>query len=464
MFRRHHIIAGIILALLIAPLSYAQNGAQSGRTRGTRPDARANKNKRKAAPAPPPAVVKREVPAIISGDQNILVSATTKNILDIGLAKYGVCIIEYPETDSLYMVHPGDEKMVTVDRTGQKPHDPLVIRPGEQFVVPVDGSLDPSTVVSVQMGSGAVFTFRIYPVKSVLHNANRVVLSYRRDDIVRARIDAGLAVNYKPLPPSSYSSQDLTAASPVPSSSPAPAAALVQPSPAPAPVMVSSTAQIPPSLPVQTVQASSRPTQISDTLQSSHSSQPSPLPVVNNRVVNPTPASIVVSSNRAAERPTSLPAAAEPLSAPAAKTVISLREKMKDAVANPKGFSRSSQAIHGLSLSITRPLEFDGQNDYVVIAVRNRLKEPIRLVPGQPDFTIETLNGKKVSILSDPVAIAHLETTMPINNILAAGGTAYFAVAYSSPILDTHQTLRISIAQTLAADEPAIIDLSITSR
>src|SRR5213078_3320980 len=73
----------------------------------------------------------------------------------------------------------------------------LVLRPGTAFVAPPAGSTTrgPSASISVQMQSGVVVTFLIYPVRELSQNAHRCVVMYNRDEVVAARKAAGLAVN-----------------------------------------------------------------------------------------------------------------------------------------------------------------------------------------------------------------------------------------------------------------------------
>jgi hypothetical protein len=138
---------------------------------------------------------------------------------------------------------------------------------------------------------------------------------------------------------------------------------------------------------------------------------------------------------------------------------------MKQAVSSPKTFSPYSKSAHGVSVAVTLPLQVDAQSEYVVIAVRNTLSAPVRLLEGQPELNVETLDKHGRPILTAaPVDIRQIVSTLPDSRIIAPGSTVYFTVAFTSPVLDANQYLRVTVGQTLAADEPSIIDLSVKSR
>jgi hypothetical protein len=142
----------------------------------------------------------------------------------------------------------------------------------------------------------------------------------------------------------------------------------------------------------------------------------------------------------------------------------SLRDFMKEIVAEPKAFSKYSKPLYGLSVAVSRPKDSNLETRMIVIAVKNTLAESVRLVSGQPDLFIETLDDKKRPVLVEPIQKLGLETTAPVGDLLASGSTVYYAVAFTPPILGTHQFLRISVAQTTAADSPSAVDLTIKSR
>lgn len=156
----------------------------------------------KPSPSPaamvPVALVNPSQPEYMSGEANVTVRGNQNPIIRLGLAQNGVNVIEFPAADSFFMIHPGNSELVLFDEeTAKLSKRSLVLRPGAAFVAPPAGSATrgPSASISVQMQSGIVVTFLIYPVRELSQNAHRCVVMYNRDEVVAARKAAGLAVN-----------------------------------------------------------------------------------------------------------------------------------------------------------------------------------------------------------------------------------------------------------------------------
>jgi hypothetical protein len=150
------------------------------------------------SPMVPVALVNPAQPEYMSGEANVTVKGNQNPTIRLGLAQNGVNVIEFPAADSFFMVHPGNSELVAFDEeTAKLSKRTLVLRPGAAFVAPPAGSTakSPSASISVQMQSGVVVTFLIYPVRELSHNAHRCVVMYNRDEVVAARKAAGLAVN-----------------------------------------------------------------------------------------------------------------------------------------------------------------------------------------------------------------------------------------------------------------------------
>ena len=154
------------------------------------------------SPSPPTlvpvALVNPAPPEYLSGEANVTVKGNQNPTIRLGLAQNGVNVIEFPAADSFFMVHPGNSELVAFDEeTAKLSKRTLVLRPGAAFVAPPAGSTakSPSASISVQMQSGVVVTFLIYPVRELSQNAHRCVVMYNRDEVVAARKAAGLAVN-----------------------------------------------------------------------------------------------------------------------------------------------------------------------------------------------------------------------------------------------------------------------------
>jgi hypothetical protein len=100
-----------------------------------------------------------------------------------------------------------------------------------------------------------------------------------------------------------------------------------------------------------------------------------------------------------------------------------------------------------------------------VFKVRNSKKTGARLVPGQPEIYIETVNDQGKPVNFEPVKKLVQHTTVLGGNELIPGrAVEYFAVGYEAPILGAKQRLSVAAAITTAADEPAIALLNTEAR
>jgi len=189
------------------PKTAAESGPARGPTRGRRshvstPAARKPAETR-PSPSPTPLVpavtlVSNGPAEYLSGEANVTVKGNQNPIIKLGLAQNGVNIIEFPASDSFFMIHPGNSDLVSFDQdTARLSKRSLVLRPGAAFVAPPPESASrvPSASISVQMQSGVVVTFLIYPVRELSQNAHRCVVMYNRDEVIASRRAAGLAVN-----------------------------------------------------------------------------------------------------------------------------------------------------------------------------------------------------------------------------------------------------------------------------
>src|SRR6266446_3478275 len=205
--RRRSQVMGVVLVLMMfSAFVVAQQRGQSKQpeksAQGHRPVARVVPPAAKPSPSPtsmvPVALVNPSQPEYMSGEANVTVRGNQNPIIRLGLAQNGVNVIEFPAADSFFMIHPGNSELVSFDEeTAKLSKRSLVLRPGAAFVAPPEGSTTrgPSASISVQMQSGIVVTFLIYPVRELSQNAHRCVVMYNRDEVVAARKAAGLAVN-----------------------------------------------------------------------------------------------------------------------------------------------------------------------------------------------------------------------------------------------------------------------------
>ena len=207
--RRSQVMAVVLFLMMFSAFVVAQQRGPQGlrkqpekSAQGHRPVARVVPPAAKPSPSPTPmvpvALVNPSQPEYMSGEANVTVRGNQNPIIRLGLAQNGVNVIEFPAADSFFMIHPGNSELVSFDEeTAKLSKRSLVLRPGAAFVAPPAGSATrgPSASISVQMQSGIVVTFLIYPVRELSQNAHRCVVMYNRDEVVAARKAAGLAVN-----------------------------------------------------------------------------------------------------------------------------------------------------------------------------------------------------------------------------------------------------------------------------
>jgi hypothetical protein len=374
--------------------------------------------------------------------------------LKVFLAPLGQVIIESPVNDPVYKVHPSKEDFVAVDRLDDDslPTDPIVLRPGTGFRVARKGEITPATIVNLQMYSGAIIPVIVIPVNEIERNTLRVAITYDRDQIERSRQAAGLPIKLEQL-------QQKEAA--LLEASRNPKTVAVQPSlvPSPQPSIASPTAAENLSPDLNLSQASVQ--EASYTLRTQQATNLQPQQTTpgeqraSNALRNTGSSPALAPSFRPTPSPERPPISAEKLMALTRDELIS--------VVRSNTITKFPKARHGLSIASSPSREIDAQSRIVVVAVRNTLNEPVRLVPGQPEITVEILDDKKRLVDTRDVARLYLQTTIK-DNVLAAGETGYFALVFHTPILGTHEYLRARVAQVFAADAPVIVDLVISAR
>jgi hypothetical protein len=125
-----------------------------------------------------------------------------------------------------------------------------------------------------------------------------------------------------------------------------------------------------------------------------------------------------------------------------------------------------SRPIHGLSIATATPKDFSQNHGWsiLIVGVSNILPEPLRIVPGQPDLSVETRDeqGKK-SLLVEQIKPLHIESS-GLGDSIAAKSTLYYAIVYRRPVLGVRQRLRVSVGQTNAADDPAVADVTASTK
>ena len=121
-----------------------------------------------------------------------------------------------------------------------------------------------------------------------------------------------------------------------------------------------------------------------------------------------------------------------------------------------------SRIQHGLKAAAqTRAL--DATQSLVAVSVVNTLSVPVQIVPGQPELCLQTLDDQGRVLQVEPVRLLKREATS-LSDFLAPGEKARYVISFEAPILGAKQRLCALIAQTNAADEPIVIELTTGTR
>lgn len=186
------IISALVAIVLAGSTASSPIAAQSRRSK------QKEGREKKASPIPPVSVINNPSPQYLSGEVSVMVRGNENPIIRLGLAQNGVALVEFPASDRFFAINPGNPDLVTIEDSPTKETDRFfVIRPGSGFAPSPEGSkaLSPATSIIVQMNSGMVVTFLLYPARDIEQNAHRCVVMYDREAITNARRSAGLTTN-----------------------------------------------------------------------------------------------------------------------------------------------------------------------------------------------------------------------------------------------------------------------------
>jgi hypothetical protein len=406
------IFISVIVSLSSLSAASAQTATQGRKFRGVRGQ---GINRRPITPAPervaPVTVVPQpKPPEYLFGQAQVTVRGNEDPIIRLGLAQHGPIVVEFPASDNFFAVHPGGSNIVTYDESPTLATDHyLVFRAGGGFMTgtEAEGSNEARASISVQMQSGMFVTFLFYPVRDVARMAHRCVVSYSRDEIITARRAAGLAVNLDGrTPPPQTNTQQSGSRRVGTGAGPGDAQAR------------------------DGNLASGEGQNIGVTLESGE---------------------LIVAASRSSKK--KLKASDMPKEA---------QRALREAIATPARFNRWSTPSHGLSISVTAPIDLDDQRRMTVVAVKNTTQAGLRILAGGPELDVQTLSegGQVVQVRS----IKLLQTASSgTGGALPAGATIYYAIIYEAPVLDAAQRVRLSVAQDTAADQPASTELSRTN-
>lgn len=406
------ILISVIVSLSSLSAVSAQTGTSGRRFRG----ARGQGIRRPSTPtvpervAPVTVVPQPKPPEYLFGQAQVTVRGNEDPIIRLGLAQHGPIVVEFPASDNFFAVHPGGSNIVTYDESPTLATDHyLVFRAGGGFMTgtEAEGSSEARASISVQMQSGMFVTFLFYPVRDVARMAHRCVVSYSRDEIVTARRAAGLAVNLDGRTPPPQANTQQTGSRRIGTG------------------------------------AGDSVSQARDEAGAGVGGQ--------NVAVTLESGELIVAASRTSKK--KLKASDMPKEA---------QRALREAIAAPARFNRWSTPAHGLSISVTSPVDLDDQRRMTIVAVKNTTQAGLRLLAGGPELDVQTLNegGQVVQVRS----IKLLQTASSgTGGALPAGATIYYAIIYEAPVLDAAQRVRLSVAQDTAADQPASTELSRTN-
>ena len=342
-----------------------------------------------------------------------------ETVVRLAMAQHGSVLIELPANDGPRYIIPGDPEMATVDEKAlERNKRAIVVRPGTLFISPPSNrkAHSPAATVTVQMRSGLVVTFLFYPVEDLAQNVHRCVLSYNRDEVVARRRAAGLPVNL-----------DITS-----------------------------------SLPERRDQTGQSAAPISISVESSEDGKPP------DRELSEKP-SITIQFDKDAKPKTetndkaSTPSAAADTARPIAENVSRVNERLVEAltraVKKPKQFKDWSKPTHEVSIAALSQVDPKEEFRVLVVAVKNTGRDTLKITSGSPDLLLEMLDdqGKTINVQS----IKKLHTKVSeASGAIPGGSTIYYAIGYAAQVLGVHQQLRVVVAQSDAADEPASIALT----
>jgi hypothetical protein len=359
---------------------------------------------------PPISVINNPEPQYMSGEISVMVRGNENPIIRLGLAQNGVTLVEFPASDRFFAINPGNPDLVTVEDSPTKETDRFfVIRPGAGFTPGPEGSkvIAPATSIIVQMSSGMVVTFLLYPVRDIEQNAHRCVVMYDRDAIVGARKAAGLATDLDRREATSSSRQRIT----------------------------------------------------SIRMTSETESSPSQRQSIDQQ---PPARSESAGTNSLLKQKEDTRISKAGNSGGSEKVTRLQNLRFEDLF--PKGKENFGDPIHGLKIAARTHAIFVKQGRgadavRIAVAVRNTLDVPVKIVPGHPELQIQTLDKKGHILQVEPVKLLEVDSSAP-NGIIAPKQTACYLLTYEAPIIGARQRLSVAVAQINAADEPVTMELT----
>ena len=135
---------------------------------------------------------------------------------------------------------------------------------------------------------------------------------------------------------------------------------------------------------------------------------------------------------------------------------------MDEATKHAKLFKNWTRETHGVKLSVLQGLDSEKPFKLVTVAIKNTTRDSLKLVADGPELFVETVDEKGTTV--NVHSVTKTQILGSTSGAIAPHTTAYFVIAYVSPLLDVHQRLKIVVAQTNATDDPASIKLAASGR
>ncbi|HLM62485.1 MAG TPA: hypothetical protein VK308_16915 [Pyrinomonadaceae bacterium] len=337
----------------------------------------------------------------LGGNMVVDVSANGNTVIKVGLADRAVSLIDFPANDPVYKIHPGNENFVTVGCFGREPNGKCLNSPTDAIVL--RPGKDFHTLGTEESVATVITIQRVSGiVVTLLVVPVRKISDNTNYVAVRYQLNEVLATRRNS------------------------------------------------GLPINML-GDEKPSNVSS------SNAPGAVTADNSDGGNSTSAPVVNASqtdtNNGAEN---------------ADKTVSLDEILYNEIqiaAQTNSALKFSKPVYGISLA--RAIGSSSRTGDVtveVIALRNTLPKPIRLVPEQPQLVIENRDSKETSVNIQAAPLLNVSTTVEADDVLLPGQIYYFAFAYESPILGVKQVLRVSFAQREASDAPASIIVSGVNR
>jgi hypothetical protein len=141
------------------------------------------------------------------------------------------------------------------------------------------------------------------------------------------------------------------------------------------------------------------------------------------------------------------------------ETLAYIRDALQQAIKQPEQFKEWTRPSHGLKLSQVSVPVVGHPYSLAIIAIKNTTNDSLKFTSAGPDLVIEMVNDEGSPVNIESFKYVHLEAS-DSTRAIQPQGTTYYAVAYSPPALGSHQQIRLSIAHSNAADQPASIILN----